>query len=462
MTITTFESLRNYYVGDDIQQDWPITFPFLSKEDVHAILVNTEGDESQLLQGDDFTVTKNADHSGGSLHCLVPAGFELVIYLNQRLYQGLDLRNNGLLDAESLEHSLDKLTLILAQLQDRMSSCLKISIADKRSLDEVWQGFDEAVKQTLALAAQVTADKQFIADCLNQVLNAVHRFVNSEEIGTAMLQAMNGSYAGYTKNLGCIIDGYIERLRLEYATLSPLGKAGASAEEVRIEANAQLARIETEGQQYLEMVRIEGEAITIAKQEACRWADMSLDSLEQSKAITAELPNHVQAGIDTLKREYEALQQQILSDGQSLFPQGIICLWSGVVTSIPHGWLLCNGLNGTPNLTDKFVVGSGGAYEVNSQGGATTHGHGVTVSGTTLTTSHIPWHSHGVELLVDGKTLPGNTSFLLYGGNGTALVKMRSTSTGGVGGSQAHGHSAVTAAASSLPPFYALAYIMKG
>ena len=159
--------------------------------------------------------------------------------------------------------------------------------------------------------------------------------------------------------------------------------------------------------------------------------------------------------------EADAKAQNALANIETAIPRGIISMWSGDIQDIPSGWQLCNGQNGAPNLTDRFIVGAGGTYVMNSQGGATTHGHGVTVSGTTLTTSHIPWHSHSVELLVDGKTLPGNTSFLMYGGNGTSLVKMRSTSTGGVGGSQAHGHSAVTAAASSMPPFYALAYIMK-
>ena len=37
-------------------------------------------------------------------------------------------------------------------------------------------------------------------------------------------------------------------------------------------------------------------------------------------------------------------------------PQGGIIMWSGTIASIPAGWVLCDGANGTPDLTDKFIV----------------------------------------------------------------------------------------------------------
>ncbi len=41
----------------------------------------------------------------------------------------------------------------------------------------------------------------------------------------------------------------------------------------------------------------------------------------------------------------------------SFVPPGIIVAWSGVLSSIPSGWLLCDGNNGTPNLIDRFLQG---------------------------------------------------------------------------------------------------------
>ena len=41
-----------------------------------------------------------------------------------------------------------------------------------------------------------------------------------------------------------------------------------------------------------------------------------------------------------------------------LVPAGGIIMWSGTIATIPTGWFLCNGLNGTPDLRDKFIVGA--------------------------------------------------------------------------------------------------------
>ncbi len=50
-------------------------------------------------------------------------------------------------------------------------------------------------------------------------------------------------------------------------------------------------------------------------------------------------------------------------------PKGVIVMWSGSEDDIPLGWALCNGENGTPNLRDRFIVGAGKSYEVDTTGG---------------------------------------------------------------------------------------------
>lgn len=69
-------------------------------------------------------------------------------------------------------------------------------------------------------------------------------------------------------------------------------------------------------------------------------------------------------------------------------PAGVITMWSGSVATIPTGWALCNGSNGTPDLRDRFVVGAGNNYAVNATGGA---------DSVTLTTNQIPSHTHSLS-----------------------------------------------------------------
>ena len=55
--------------------------------------------------------------------------------------------------------------------------------------------------------------------------------------------------------------------------------------------------------------------------------------------------------------------------------QGIIALWSGTALTIPFGWRICDGTNGTPDLRDQFVLGTGPAYPQGSSGGEDRHLH---------------------------------------------------------------------------------------
>lgn len=41
-------------------------------------------------------------------------------------------------------------------------------------------------------------------------------------------------------------------------------------------------------------------------------------------------------------------------------PSGVIAVWRGSAATIPAGWVLCNGANGTPDLRSRFIYGAGG------------------------------------------------------------------------------------------------------
>jgi len=64
-----------------------------------------------------------------------------------------------------------------------------------------------------------------------------------------------------------------------------------------------------------------------------------------------------------------------IGDGSQLtnidaIPTGVITMWSGSVATIPSGWALCNGSNGTPDLRDLFIVGAGLTYNPDDTGGS--------------------------------------------------------------------------------------------
>ena len=65
--------------------------------------------------------------------------------------------------------------------------------------------------------------------------------------------------------------------------------------------------------------------------------------------------------------------------------EGQVVWYYGNIKKIPKGWAVCDGDNGTPDLRDKFVIGSGDNFKLKDEGGKET---------VTLKESNMPKHSH--------------------------------------------------------------------
>ena len=126
-------------------------------------------------------------------------------------------------------------------------------------------------------------------------------------------------------------------------------------------------------------------------------------------------------------------------------PAGCILLWSGAVSAIPTGWVICDGTNSTPDLTDRFVIhadaDSGGTNNVDATGGAHTknllHAHTFTAAWASSATGRDP------EELVVGRTGQNKISNA-YKPSGNKTTNSSGSATQDI-----------------MPKYYALAYIMK-
>jgi len=144
------------------------------------------------------------------------------------------------------------------------------------------------------------------------------------------------------------------------------------------------------------------------------------------------------------------------------FPSGGIIMWSGTIATIPSGWYLCDGTNSTPDLRNKFIIGAnaddGGAAKTNVTGSATQTGgskDAIVVSHTHSITD--PGHSHAtIYDYVSNK--PGAFDANASGTPANWFVNGTQSATTGISVNSA-GSSGTNA---NLPPYYALAFIMKG
>lgn len=175
-----------------------------------------------------------------------------------------------------------------------------------------------------------------------------------------------------------------------------------------------------------------------------------------------------------------ALGQQAYDEGGNLIvgtgaiiPIGGIIIWSGSASDIPSQWALCNGQNGTPDLTDKFVIGAGNSYNVNSNGGSDSINIGInnlpshTHSLSNVSLSDAGSHRHSLAYGSQSDRGGSDGSTITYvDGNGFGSYGGYSASTGSNG---SHTHTIEGSLSNTgggepcnyLPPYYALCYIMR-
>lgn len=177
----------------------------------------------------------------------------------------------------------------------------------------------------------------------------------------------------------------------------------------------------------------------------------------------------------------------------NIMPYGAVIMWYGIKSKIPFGWAICDGTNGTPNLSDKFVVAASGDFYGQFPGttvagsststggtaelGLVSHIHTAQFTGDAQTLNHT-WdlsHTHTYDQITTTGGLAGaNTRDTVGRLQGAVTSGLSYTSGGGTGVIDPH-HITMkgtinvdtTGAVSSstnyanLPPFYALYYIMK-
>ena len=163
------------------------------------------------------------------------------------------------------------------------------------------------------------------------------------------------------------------------------------------------------------------------------------------------------------------------------FPTGGIIMWSGSVATIPSGWYLCDGTNSTPDLRNKFII----AADADDAGVAKTTVTGTASQSGGTKDGTLGSHSHTFSGSVDDKyisTITGNTGagynnpITINYAEGGAVSEDLTTGrddggnrgirvTGDIDSNSISGTTNTQGSSltnTNLPPYYALAFIMKG
>jgi len=129
-----------------------------------------------------------------------------------------------------------------------------------------------------------------------------------------------------------------------------------------------------------------------------------------------------------------------------------IMAWGDV--SVPENWQVCDGTNGTPDLRGMFIYGASTNDQLNTSGGASTHGHTCpdsSVGGTA--------HSHSFSISTSsagGNSRASASEKFAYGGHSHSYSGETNLAY-----EYAHVHTSTLATATALPPCILLYYIMR-
>ena len=113
---------------------------------------------------------------------------------------------------------------------------------------------------------------------------------------------------------------------------------------------------------------------------------------------------------------------------------------NGLGKNLRTGWAICNGNNGTPNISNRVIIQYGSDFPtLNAVGGSKDH---------VLTESELPAHSHGLPTESGGAF---NIQSLTSSGNADEGLS-ETNRTANTGGGKPH---------NNMPPYIVLVYIMK-
>ncbi|WP_443747250.1 family 16 glycosylhydrolase [Asticcacaulis solisilvae] len=123
------------YAGNGQTTSFPFGFKIFDTGDVHVVRTGSDGSESALVPGTDFTVTVNGDQDsapGGSIVLSAPlaSGSLLTLTSNLDELQPTVLTNSGGFYPDVLNDSLDRLTILTQQLREKVDRAVVAPITE--------------------------------------------------------------------------------------------------------------------------------------------------------------------------------------------------------------------------------------------------------------------------------------------------------------------------------------------
>lgn len=134
MTVASSLARSGPYICDGAQDTFPFNFPVLDPSHV-AVYTYTGNTESRISEG--FTVSLTENGGNVTFETAPAKDTRIAILRDTPFDQQVDLQNNTAFYPELLESMSDKLTMLVQQLREELSRCVKLAVASGESPESV-------------------------------------------------------------------------------------------------------------------------------------------------------------------------------------------------------------------------------------------------------------------------------------------------------------------------------------
>ncbi len=418
---------RATFQGNGVATTFPFSFKVWSTDQLTVTVTTPDATytEEDVTAQCAITLTE----SGGTVTYTrngapLPVGYTLAVSRNMPFVQEVDLVSASRFDPQVIEDALDQAAAERQQLREGLDRVVKVPATSSETPEDVVGDIYAARDNAAASATAANASATNAA--ASETAAAASASTASAKASEAVTSATNAATS-----------------KTDAATSASTASTKASAAAASATAAAASA--------------------TAANASATNAA-----ASETAAAASATAAESAADRAEAAANAAESVAEDVVLAGSILTFSGS---FGGTNNRYPiprnsttpnTNWVLCDGgtdgSGGTvPDLRGRMILGANDTYTTGSTGGALTHNH--TVSGTsdetTLTVAQLASHNHTYyrpyTALVNADT------------NGTHYADLTQSVSDRAGGNASHTHTILigSASSSSLPPYYALAYIIK-
>lgn len=162
MSISSEVRKAGPFTGNDVITDFPFSFKVFSTTDVLVVRADSNGAEYTLELGTDYTVSLNANQNtspGGTVVKTSPlaTGEKVVVSSKVANVQPVDLTNSGGFYPDVINAGLDRATIQIQQLSEKVDRAIKVTLTSDLTPDEFVAELQQGASAASASAADAAA-----------------------------------------------------------------------------------------------------------------------------------------------------------------------------------------------------------------------------------------------------------------------------------------------------------------